>query len=205
MKKNLKILSVFIILILSLLGCSALKTNTKIYKGNKLNIAVVGETPKINEDESTINFKNISLEDINRIDSKSYDAVIISKNYLSQAANKKYKDTYLNSFIPFFFVESKASILPFVDNALTYEQYANRVNDKQDYITGLLGTGNNEYKTWQYGYNITNNKVDRTNVKHIYSQVFKTIEKVKKRKKKLNNFILIHSKDHHIGGLCYAI
>ncbi|MGG1273850.1 hypothetical protein ABE272_25970 [Priestia aryabhattai] len=183
MKKNLKILSVFIILILSLLGCSALKTNTKIYKGNKLNIAVVGETPKINEDESTINFKNISLEDINRIDSKSYDAVIISKNYLSQAANKKYKDTYLNSFIPFFFVESKASILPFVDNALTYEQYANRVNDKQDYITGLLGTGNNEYKTWQYGYNITNNKVDRTNVKHIYSQVFKTIEKVKKEKR----------------------
>jgi len=183
LKKNLKIVSVFIVLILSLLGCSSLKTNTEVYRGNKLNIAVVGDTPKINEGKSIINFKKISLEDLNHIDSKSYDAVIISKNYLSQAANEKYKDTYLNSSIPFFFVESKASILPFVDNALTYEQYADRVNNKQDYITGLLGTGKSEYKTWQYGYNITNDKIDRTNVKDIYSRVFKIVEKVKKEKR----------------------
>ncbi|MED4008914.1 hypothetical protein P4629_26410 [Priestia aryabhattai] len=183
MKKKIKVLSISFIAIISLVACSSIKTNTEAYKGNKLTIAVVGAKPKINEGESIINFKNISLEDINHIDSKSYDAVIISKNYLSQAANKKYRSTYLKSSIPFFFTESKASVLPFVDNSLTYEQYADRVNDKQDYITGLLGASNNQYKTWQYGYNIMNNKIDRTNVKHIYSQVFKTIEKVKKEKR----------------------
>jgi len=180
LKKNIKIISILlIILIISLFGCDSTKTNTEVYKGNKLNIAVVGKIPKINEDDGTIDLKKIALKDINRIHLKSYDAVIISKNYLSEAANRKYEDTYLNGSIPFFFVESKASILPFVDNTLTYEEYADRVNNNEDYIDGLLGTGNGQYQTWQYSYRVKNNKFDRTNVKSIYTQVFKAIEQIK--------------------------
>ncbi|PFW44749.1 hypothetical protein [Priestia megaterium] len=184
MKKNIQIFSILTILITGLIGCSAMQTDKEVYKGEKLNIAVVGEIPEINEKESNINFKKLSLKDIKKIDLKSYDAVIITKPYLSKAANKKYKDTYLNGQIPFFFVESKGSILPFVDNSLTYKQYADRVNDTQSYIVGVLGNPNGDnYNTWQYDYAIKNDKFDRTDVKGIYSRVFKTVEKVKKEKR----------------------
>lgn len=186
MKKNMKIFSILTVLIISLIGCSSEQTDTgkEVYEGEKLNIGIVGETPEINENKNVINFKKISLEGINRLDLKSYDAVIISKDYLSKAANKKYKDTYLNGQIPFFFVESKGSILPFVDNSLTYKQYADRVNDTQSYIVGVLGNPNGDnYNTWQYDYAIKNDKFDRTDVKDIYSRVFKTVEKVKKERR----------------------
>lgn len=188
MKKNIQIFSILILLITGLIGCSAMQNDKEVYKGEKLNIAVVGKIPEINEKESTINFKKLSLKDIKKIDLKSYDAVIITKPYLSEAANKKYKDTYLNGQIPFFFVESKGSILPFVDNSLTYKQYADRVNDTQSYIVGVLGNPNGDnYNTWQYDYAIKNDKFDRTDVKDIYSRVFKTVEKVKKETNILNH------------------
>ncbi len=184
MKKNMKIFSILTVLIVSLIGCNSEQTDKEVYKGEKLKIGVVGKTPEINENKSKINFKKISLADINSLDTQSYDAVIISKDYLSKAANKRYKDTYLNGQIPFFFVESKGSILPFVDNSLTYKQYADRVNDTQSYIVGVLGNPNEDnYNTWQYGYAIKNDKFDRTDVKDIYSRVFKTVEKVKKEKR----------------------
>ena len=184
MKKNIQIFSILTILITGLIGCSAMQTDKEIYKGEKLNIGIVGKVPEINESKSTINFKKISLKGINNLDLKSYDAVIITKPYLSKAANKEYKDAYLNGHIPFFFVESKGSILPFVDNSLTYKQYADRVNDTQSYIVGVLGNPNEDnYNTWQYDYAINNNKFDRADVKDIYSRVFKTVEKVKKEKR----------------------
>ncbi|MCR8867331.1 hypothetical protein NQ109_31010 [Priestia megaterium] len=184
MKKNIQIFSILTILITGLIGCSAMQTDKEVYKGEKLNIAVVGKIPETNEKESTVNFRKLSIKDIKKIDLKSYDAVIITKPYLSKAANKEYKDTYLNGHIPFFFVESEASVLPFVDNSLTYKQYADRVQDTQSYMVGILSNPDKDgYKVWKYDYPIRNNKVDRENVKSIYSQAFKTIEKLKKEKR----------------------
>ncbi|MDC7784051.1 hypothetical protein POL89_31920, partial [Priestia megaterium] len=61
---------------------------------------------------------------------------------------------------------------------------ADRVNDTQSYIVGVLGNPNGDnYNTWQYDYAIKNDKFDRTDVKDIYSRVFKTVEKVKKEKR----------------------
>ena len=167
------------LLTIFLVSCNQDSSQIKHYEGKPLKIAVVGTTPKVSE--KNINFSNITLDQLINEDTKidSYNAVFIMENKLSQAANKKYTKLYLESGVPFFFIKSEAGYMPFVDNSITYIDYAKRINDKQNYITGILGNGIEEdFQSWKYGYTVSDdNKVDKENTKGIYSNVFRTIEK----------------------------
>lgn len=166
------------LLTIFLASCSQDSSQIKHYEGKSLKIAVVGKIPKVYE--KNIIFSNITLDQLINEDTKidSYNAVFIMENKLSQAANKKYTKLYLESGVPFFFIKSEASYIPFIDNSITYNDYAKRINDKQNYITGILGNGiEEELQSWKYGYTINDNKVDKKNTKGIYSNVFRTIEK----------------------------
>ncbi|WLR58365.1 hypothetical protein [Guptibacillus hwajinpoensis] len=175
MKRKFKVQSILLLIfVVSLLaGCSQSQSFEEEYDGQALNIAVIGEVPSVREN---MNFTQIDLNDLLKEKITNYDAVFIMKDYLLEAAKEEYTNVYLESEVPFFFVESKASILPFVDDEMSYEEYAKKVGDEQHYIVSLKGHGKDqEYDIWKYSYYVDNNEFDKKNVKPIYSQVFKRV------------------------------
>ncbi|WP_410514643.1 hypothetical protein PaeBR_09805 [Paenibacillus sp. BR2-3] len=81
-------------------------------------IGVIGEAPVIREDH--VKFTSITLDKLdggNKL-SAEFDAIIIMKDHLSEAANKKYANTYKTAGVPFFFMESKKSYIPFIEEEL---------------------------------------------------------------------------------------
>lgn len=102
--------------------------------------------------------------------------------YLSEAAEKRYNKIYKQNKIPFFFVGSRAAHIPFVDNGeVTYETYADRVDESQNYISGLLYKEDIEkgYYAYKYRYQHNGENYVKDKVSSIYSRVFRTIENIK--------------------------
>ncbi|KGP90224.1 elongation factor GreAB [Pontibacillus chungwhensis BH030062] len=200
--KQLIRLFLFSLIMLSLAGCSFSNsfnginednptktkddneiTEIKIYKGEKLDILVVGDNPNIRE-KKNISFTNINLENLTKRNLDRYDAVFIMPKYLSETSEKRYNKIYKQSKIPFFFVGSKASTIPFVDNSeVTYETYADRVDESQTYISGLLYKENDKgYFAYKYRYLHNGKNFVKDNVSSIYSNVFRTIESIKDKR-----------------------
>lgn len=179
LKITVKWILVLTLLTVFLVSCSKDESQISAYDGKSLNIGVVGKKfPEIVE--KNINFSSISLDELlkNEKKLKSFNAIFIMEEELSKAANKKYTKLYLESGVPFFFIKSEASYLPFIDNSLTYNEYAKRVSDTETCITGILGNGNNkDFKSWKFPYDVKDGKPNKDNIKGIYSNVFKTIEK----------------------------
>lgn len=161
-----------------LVACQSNGEEVKPYEGGPLNIAVVGEIPNVREEQ--VNFEKLSLHALTEIDASMYDAVFIMENHLSDAANQKYVDMYREKKVPFFFVGSKANTIPFQDleNPVSYEEEAQKVNDTESFISGMLFVGEDEgYRGWNFPYPIEDSEIQRDNVEGIYSEVFKVVEK----------------------------
>lgn len=83
------------------------------------------------------------------------------------------------SKIPFFFIQTGKSYIPFIQEELSYEK-APEVQD-QAYATGIIFDNDNDndnLKFWSYGlYNDIENEV---NIKDVYSRIFETISKNKR-------------------------
>ncbi|TMU83550.1 hypothetical protein FGG79_19155 [Bacillus sp. BHET2] len=164
----------FLLLVLSILtACSDDQNeikNSPLYEGKELTIGVVGEAPNVRE--KNIIFKNIILEDLNQENlSEEYCAIFIMKNHLSEAAKAPFAKIYKESGIPFFFIESKKSFVPFVDEETDYEEFP--ATKSGDYATGYYQSG--EDGTY-WGYGLYNNTVNETNILDVYSRIFKTID-----------------------------
>lgn len=112
------------------------------------------------------------LEDYTKL-SSNYDAVIIMKEHLEEAAEGKYAKVYRNADIPFFFIESTKSHIPFVVEELSYEDVSDINNGM--YATGYLPSDKGD-RTWGYG--LYNDKVNESNIKNAYSWIFTTIESI---------------------------
>lgn len=166
----------FLFLALSILSaCNNDKDEVKdsqIYEGKRLTIGVIGKTPIVRE--KNIIFKNIELKDLSSGNlSPEYNAIFIMKEHLSKAAKAPYAKIYKNSGIPFFFIETKKSYLPFVNEDMDYEDFPD--SKSGDYAAGFYqGDDNGTY----WGYGLYNNTVNDINILDVYSRIFNTIENV---------------------------
>lgn len=150
------------------------KTNSpvkeELYNCRSLNIGIIGNIPKVREKQ--IKFTSMQFSDLEKqtADSK-YDAIIITKDNLSQAGQGKYLSIYKITKIPFFFIESEKSYVPFIEKDLTYEN-APDINNRA-YATGIMFNANNNPIFWDY--NLYNDIKNQTNIMDVYSRIFKTI------------------------------
>ncbi|MYL57839.1 hypothetical protein GLW20_09995 [Virgibacillus halodenitrificans] len=150
------------------------------YEGTSLELAVVGKEPDVREKQ--LNFSEISLEELYNTPTDNYDAVFIMKEHLYEASKEKYIEMYRDKEMPFFFVESKASHVPFIkmENPESYEQTAEKIDDTQNFISGILYVGGEkEYRSWKFSYPIQDSEIIRDDVQGIYSAVFKVIDDLK--------------------------
>ncbi|WP_077622901.1 hypothetical protein [Sediminibacillus massiliensis] len=107
------------------------------YDGEELQLALIGDSPEIRNDR--VEFEKISLEELRKLEYGTFDGVLIMEDQLSEAARQENRDIYKELQIPLFFVGSQANVMPFIDmeSQISYEEYAQRVNDKQTFISGL--------------------------------------------------------------------
>lgn len=177
MKKNIILVLLLVLFIIS--ACSINKNevkNSPLYKGKNLTIGVVGDTPKVREEN--IILKNIDLEDIKQENlSSEYNAVFIMEEHLSDAAKAPYAKIYKDSGIPFFFIESRKSYVPFVDEETDYEEFPDTKSG--DYATGYYRSGD-EGTYWRYG--LYNDTANEANIFDVYSRIFKTVETIEHQK-----------------------
>lgn len=173
--KKQEMIFAFIIISAILTGCLNLDIDIiKEYDGGELIIGIIGSAPEIRENQ--IKFEKIDFDSLKAINFNSkYDAIFITQNNLFEASKGEYAIIYKNSNIPFYFIESEKSYIPFIEEELSYE---NALDFNKDmYITGLLYT---KGKTWGYGlYNDTKNEI---NIKGVYSRVFEDISEIKSNK-----------------------
>ncbi|MDQ0155451.1 hypothetical protein [Robertmurraya andreesenii] len=86
--------------------------------------------------EEQVIFTKISFDEMASEELKSYDAVFIRENNLSEAAKSQYADVYLNSSIPFFFISANNHI-PFTVKETAYNESWNWTAG-QSYAVGVL-------------------------------------------------------------------
>ncbi|PMC34462.1 transcription elongation factor GreAB [Bacillus sp. UMB0899] len=171
MRKYLSI--IIIVLVLGLVACSTENSNST-YSGEQLKIGIIGEAPSVKERKVT--FRSITfeeLEDIKKI-SATYDAIFITKDNLIKAAEGKYAKVYKTTNIPFFFIQSTKSFLPFINKEVSYEESPDV--DNQTYASGIIV---NEENTTQWGYGLKDDVLNETNIKDVYTRIFSTIESLK--------------------------
>jgi hypothetical protein len=162
-----KILPVLLLIFVMLTGCNSDTVYTPLYNGKHLIIGIIGNFPKVREEN--VKFKHINFDKIE--DSKNlsseFDAIFIMKKYHSEAANIKYIDVYKNSGIPFFFIDSKKDYIVIINGQLSYKDAPD--NNDQSYATGIK----DENHFCEYG--LYNDKVNENNIKNVYTQIFTTI------------------------------
>lgn len=162
--------ALLILMIMMLTGCASNSVDTPLNEGQSLEIGVIGDAPAIRE--RNISFTEMSFDDLKEgsVFPNTVDAVFIGKDYLSEAAEPEYAQVYKNAGVPFFFIESMKSYIPFVYKDLSYEE----VPDMQSgtYITGYYQSGG---KMQYWGYGLYNDKVNSVNIKDAYSRIFATI------------------------------
>jgi hypothetical protein len=140
------------------------------YDGKPLLIGVIGNPPTVKEEQIT--FKKITFSELDNLE--NYDAVFIMKDHLSEAAEPQFASIFANSKIPFFWIQSEKSYLPFVDAETTYENAPNISSN--DYASGAI-TRNGELTYWGSGlYNDIKNK---ETIQDCYSRIFTVISENK--------------------------
>ncbi|MGI6084574.1 MAG: transcription elongation factor GreAB [Acetivibrionales bacterium] len=163
-----RILAVLLTLTLFLTSCALQNAvETDIYKGDSLALGIIGEPPEVRETNTT--FVEIGFEDLIDSDFESkYDAIFITKENLSKAADSEFAEVYKTSNIPFFFIQTTKGYIPFVKEDLSNDD-APEVPDSS-YITGIHYEKN---RRWSFClYNDIENSI---NIEDVYSRVFITI------------------------------
>ena len=172
MNNKIKIILILLIVITMFLSCTINNNSvdSAAYSGEALVIGVIGEIPEIREEQIT--FEKIDLETLESNQYNfTYDGILIMKDYFEEASESEYASIYKRSSIPIFFIESQKSYIPFITENLNYESVS--ISDELNYATGIFVLGE-EMKYWGYGlYNDTKND---TNIKDVYSRIFRDIE-----------------------------
>ncbi|RIW27286.1 hypothetical protein D3H55_23180 [Bacillus salacetis] len=171
---KIKLISLVIIsLQLLLAACANNSVDSAEYNGKSLEIGIVGDPPQVREEN--IKFTSIELRDIKeKKQLENFDAVFIMKEYLVDAANDEYVESYQSGIVPFFFIESEKSYLPFVKKSSTYEGSPDVPT--KDYATGYYNNPKAEMQYWGYG--LFDDIRNEDNIKDAYSRIFNTIEEI---------------------------
>lgn len=172
MKSKFKVL----IPILIILVVFSLAYNSKVdplqdqmlYKSEPLKIGIIGEIPIVRED--IIEFQQMQFKDIENDDfNTKYDAIIITNDNLSEAAQDKYAKAYRESKIPFFFIGSAKGTLPFTDENISYED-APFLSDNVSF-DGILYKNNIEMG-WSNSGNVKNPSMRAYDYSNIFQMVY---------------------------------
>lgn len=166
-----RVIIYLLLIVLSLAGCSSDTVDSSSYEGKSLVIGVIGDAPVIREDN--VEFINLNFSDLKKVNnlSSEYNAIFIMKEHLNEASEAIYAEIYKNSGVPFFFIESLKSYIPFVNEEISYEGAGNSYN--QMYATGYFQYGD-KWRFWGYG--LYNDKRNETNIQDVYSRIFSTID-----------------------------
>lgn len=163
---------IFLILIVSLMACTS-SPDFEAYEGDSLKIAVVGNPPKVKEEQ--VRFTKISFDEMVSEEMNSYDAVFIREDYLLEASKNQYADVYLASSHPFFFIGTN-NFLPFTQEDYKYDKTSNWTSGTS-YTVGILASQENDtLNAW--GYSLSNDTKTDEYMKEMYSRVFKTIDEL---------------------------
>ena len=173
-KYKLAVIGLLIFILTVSVACSTDADNIdkeEMYDGDKLSIGIIGDAPEIRETQ--IDFEEINFDSIKEdgFDSQ-YDAIFITKENLSQASNAEYTQVYKQASIPFYFIESDKTYVNFIKED---QAYADEPDSEHGmFIIGLFYK-NNEF--WEYG--LYNDVKNETNIKGVFSRVFKGISENK--------------------------
>lgn len=144
---------------------------TALYDGKSLIIGIIGKSPEVREEH--IKFDEIAFSDLeNKSFETKYNAIFITKDNLSEAAEDKYVSIYKESKIPFFFIQTEKSYIPFINEDLSYEEVENL--DDLSYAIGIIY---DTEKLHVWGIGLMNNLETEASVKEAYTQIFKAINK----------------------------
>lgn len=118
-----------------------------VYEGKSLTIGVLGTPPEVSERQ--VAFQEISFEQFTVDEVRGFDAVFITKENLSSAAEGQFTEVFTDSHIPFFFIESNKGAYPFNDETLGYEE-AREIPYHNYYAHGYLVTIEGREMTWPF-------------------------------------------------------
>ena len=161
-----------VILFLAVLFLTACDNNEIWYNGKLLNIAVIGESPKMENEK--VHFELLSLEQFKEDPlnvAEKYDAIMVTPDSFEVASDDTYVDSYQTSEMPIIFFNSNKRHFPFVRDGFTYE-------------TADFDTLDNGSHTTIYLYNLSENKEDawffyldnQKDLNELYAEVFQKIE-----------------------------
>jgi hypothetical protein len=118
--------------------------------------------------EKNIFFKSIGIDEIKTYPLE-YDAIIISQDKLRVASKQLKEDIIINAEIPFLFIKSEKSYMPFTIDELEYDD----VTWSSDYyITFIYYIDGN--LNWM-NYRLYNDKENTKNIEGVYSRAFELI------------------------------
>ncbi|MBM7602712.1 hypothetical protein JOC75_000682 [Metabacillus crassostreae] len=147
-KRKQHILIIFVIVLLFSLSACSTNLDFDLYDGKSLSIAVIGDPPKIKEEQ--VRFSEISFNDLSSEKLDLYDAVFIMKDNLYKAAESEYSDVYLESNIPFFFI-STTSHIPFTEKDVEYDESWDWTPGNSYTVGVLKSEGDDNIKVWEWG------------------------------------------------------
>lgn len=161
-----------VILLLVVICLAACDNNEVRYDGKLLNIAVIGESPELENEK--IHFEQLSLEqfrgDTSNVAEK-FDAIMVTPESFEAASDDTYIESYQASEMPIIFFNSNKRHLPFVRGGLTFE-------------TADFDALDNGSHTTMYLYNLSENKEDawffyldnQKDLNELYTEVFQKVE-----------------------------
>ena len=142
------------------------------YKGESLKIGVVGNPPEVRETD-LVHFESLTFKDLAEGNFKSMDAIFIMKENLEEASESKYTNVYLESSIPFFFIESKKGTIPFINPAISYKEFP-EVGGGIYFASGYL-----PLTTTTFEFGLYNDIKNQETMTYVYSNIFEEIHKYK--------------------------
>lgn len=176
MKRKISLKWIFLLLIAALVISLSFYSQHQLYKsytGKPLTIAIIGDFPEIKEEQ--VSFEEFTFDDVMNNDFDSYDAIFIMPQNLSQASEIPYAKIYLDSPIPFFFIEANNHI-PFTEADLDFDD--DSWEDWEwttgtSYASGFYAETADSSTAWEF-YLYDDENTDE-NIKAVYSEIFRSI------------------------------
>lgn len=171
------------VLLFCITGCKDTRTVEIPYENQPLKIAILGDTPDIQN--KNITFEQISLDELNNNDkilSSKFNAIMITPSMFVDASQDQLSEVYHNIEIPIVFWNSNKAHYPFVNNKINY------VNEKEVSLNNsphsFDGMGQTHSTIFLYDIETEIENVwffhlnERNELSKLYSEIFHKIEEI---------------------------
>lgn len=154
-----------------LMGCtseggSGIVENVDSYKGQPLNIGVIGEKPKESFDKIT--FHNTNPDSLNN---EEYDTYFITEEYFEELSTDEWTSVFEKIHTPVFFINLDVQAFIYRVNGMNYDETSPKATENTQ---GFVRVGD-EIKGWAYGDPSGTTSPNET-PKWIYNAIFRDIE-----------------------------